>query len=65
MSYYWFNREKLLKDVWNKYHNKGGKGKAAKYYAANQEGLRENARNKYRSLPEKHQKGNIKEEDTT
>ena len=35
MSYYWFNREKLLKDAWNKYHNKGGKGKAAKYYAAN------------------------------
>ena len=32
MSYYWFNREKLLKDAWNKYHNKGGKGKAAKYY---------------------------------
>ena len=30
MSYYWFNREKLLKNVWNKYHNKGGKQKAAK-----------------------------------
>ena len=35
MSYYWFNRSKILKDAWNKYHNKGGKQKAAKYYAAN------------------------------
>ena len=34
MSYYWFNREKLLKDAWNKYHNKGDKEKAAKYYGA-------------------------------
>ena len=41
MSYYWFNREKLLKNAWNNYHNKGGKQKAAKYYAANQEILRE------------------------
>ena len=28
ISYYWFNREKLLKNAWNKYHNKGGKQKA-------------------------------------
>ena len=53
MSYYWFNREKLLKNAWNKYHNKGGKQKAAKYYVANQEVLREDARNKYRNLSEK------------
>ena len=25
MSYYWFNREKLLKNAWDKCHNKGGK----------------------------------------
>ena len=56
MSYYWFNREKLLKNAWNKYHNKGGKQKAAKYYAANQEVLREDARNKYRKLSEKKKK---------
>ena len=37
MIYYWFNREKLLKTVWNKYHKKGGKQKAAKYIAANPE----------------------------
>ena len=53
MSHYWFNREKLLKDVWNKYHNKAGKEKATKYYAANQEILREDARNKNRNLSEK------------
>ena len=25
MSYYWFDREKILKNTWGKYHNKGGK----------------------------------------
>ena len=25
ICYYWFNREKLLKNAWDKYHNKGGK----------------------------------------
>ena len=53
MSYYWFNREKILKHVWDKYHSKGGKQKAYKYYAANQKVLREDARNKYRNLSEK------------
>ena len=28
MSYYWFNREKILKNAWDKYYNKGGKEKA-------------------------------------
>ena len=53
MSYYWFNRENLLKNAWDKYHNKGGKQKATKHYAANQEVLIEDARNKYRNLSEK------------
>ena len=53
MSYYLFNREKLLKNAWDKYHNKEGKQKAAKYYADNQEVLREDARNKYKNLSEK------------
>ena len=53
MSYYWFDRVKLLKVAWNKYHNKGDKEKPAKYYAGNQEVFRENARNKYRRLSEK------------
>ena len=52
MSYYWFNREKLLKNAWNQYHNKEGKEKASKY-AADQEILVEDAKNKYRSLSEK------------
>ena len=37
----------------DKYHNKGGKQKAAEYYTTNQEVLREDARNKYRNLSEK------------
>ena len=53
MSYYWFSVEKLLKNAWDKYHNKGGKQKATKYYAAKQEFLREDARNKLRNLSEK------------
>ena len=53
MSYYWFNREKLLKNTWHKYQNKGRKQKAAKYFAANQKVVREDARNKYRNLSEK------------
>ena len=53
MSYYWFNREKLLKDTWNKYQNKVGKEKTAKYYAANQEILGQDARNKHRNLSKK------------
>ena len=35
MSYYWFNREKLLKNAWYKHHNKGGKQKAAEYCRKN------------------------------
>ena len=29
MSYYWLHREKLLKNAWGEYPNKGGKQKAA------------------------------------
>ena len=31
------NREKILKHAWDKYHNKRGKEKAPRYYAANKE----------------------------
>ena len=67
MSYYCFNREKLLKNAWDKYHNIEGKQKAAKYYAANHKDLREDSRNKYRNLSEKekNKKENIKQTDTT
>ena len=53
MSYYWFNRSKILKNAWNKYHNKGDKEKATKYHAANKIALLEDAINMYRSLSEK------------
>ena len=49
MSYYWFNREIILKNAWNKNHKKDGK-KTVKYYAANKEVLKKHARNKYRNL---------------
>ena len=32
MSYYRFNREELLKKAKKKYHENGGKEKAAKFY---------------------------------
>ena len=35
MSYYWFNREKSFKNASGKYHNKGGKQKAAEHYKKN------------------------------
>ena len=40
MSYYWFNREELLKKAKTKYHNKGGKEKGAKYYEDNKESIK-------------------------
>ena len=55
MNYYWFNREKLLKNAWDKYHNKGGKQKAGEYYKKIDLIILE-ARNKYRNLPEKGKK---------
>ena len=32
MSYYWFNKDDLLKKVNTKYHKDGGKEKASEYY---------------------------------
>ena len=52
MSYCWFNRENLLKNTWENYHNKGGKKKAANCYAAIQELLKEDARKKYNLVKE-------------
>ena len=51
MNYYWFNRE-LLKKAKEKYLNKGGKEKAARYYQDNKKVITENARNKYKNLTE-------------
>ena len=52
MSYYWFNRQKLLKKARSRY-NKDGKEKATRYYRDNIKVLRQDARNKYRNLSEK------------
>ena len=35
--YYWFNRKYSLKKAYGKYHNNGGKEKAALYYQKNKE----------------------------
>ena len=52
MSYYWFNKQELLQKAIERYDNNGGKEKAAKYYQANKDVLKEKARNKYRDLTE-------------
>ena len=48
MSYYWFNREKLLKNARNKYQNKRGKQKAAEYCKKTADMIKFEARNKYK-----------------
>ena len=52
MSYYWFNRQELVQKANNRYHNCGGKEKAAEFYIANKDVIKEKARNKYRNLLE-------------
>ena len=44
----------------DRYHNCGGKEKAAEYYTANKEVLNKNTRNKYRNLSEKENEVKIK-----
>ena len=67
MSYYWFNREKLSKNAWNKYHNEGGKQKAAEYYQKKANMIRFEAKNKYKNMSkkEKRKNENIKEKGIT
>ena len=47
---YWFNRQELLQKAKDKYHNSGGKERAAEYYLANKEVIKEKANNKYKNL---------------
>ena len=51
MSYYWFNKQELLKKAKEKYHN-GGKEKAAKYYLDNKDVFKEKAKNVHKNLSE-------------
>ena len=39
--YYWFNRRELLQKAKDKYHNCGGKEKAAEYYTANKDVIKQ------------------------
>ena len=55
MSYYWFNKRELLQKSKEKYDN-GGKEKAAKYYQANSDVLKEKASDKYKTLSEEKKK---------
>ena len=52
MSHYWFNRQELLEKAKDRYHNKGCKEKAAKYYLTNKDVVKEKAKNKYKNLSE-------------
>ena len=67
MSYYWFNREKLLKKAWDKHHNKGGKQKATKYYRRNADLIKFQAKISIRNCQRKRRmkKESIKEKDIT
>ena len=42
-----------MKNAWDKYHNKGGKQKAAQYYRKNADLISFETTNKYTSLTEK------------
>ena len=55
-----------MKKANEKYHNKGGEEKAAKYYQDNKEVIKEKGRIKYKNLSEKEKelKGNIQEKGT-
>ena len=55
MSYFWFNRQELLQKAKKKYDN-GGKEKAAQYYQANKDVIKEKANNKYNNLTKKTKK---------
>ena len=50
MSYYWDNRNEILKKAFDRYHNKGGKEKAAKYYGKNADLLKYEANMKYKNM---------------
>ena len=57
-SYYWQNREELLKKVHDKYHKKGNKEGAKKYYQENNESIKKIERQKYKFMPEDEKKYN-------
>ena len=52
MNYYRKNRQALLKKAHDKYHNRGGKEKAAKYCQENKEEIKKKETNKYKNMSE-------------
>ena len=53
MSYYWNNRDEVLKKFWDRYHNKGRKEKAASYYKKYADLLRFETNMKYKNMSRK------------
>ena len=56
MSYYWFNRQELLQKANYKYHNCGGKAKAAEYYIGNKDAIKENQKTSIETCRKKKKK---------
>ena len=52
MSYFWFNRQKILQ----KAKERHSKEKAAEYYKQNKEVIKEKSRNRYKNLSEEEEK---------
>ena len=52
MNNYRKNGEVLLRKGYDKYHNRGGKEKAAKYYQETKEEIKMKYRNKYKNMSE-------------
>ena len=49
MSYYWFNRKKILQKAKERY----SKEKAAEYYLQNKEAIKEKSKNRYKTCQKK------------
>ena len=58
MKYYWFDAQELFQKAKYKYHNCGGKEKAAEYYLKNKDSsvIKEKVNNKHRNLSEEEKK---------
>ena len=65
MSYYWFNKNELLQKAKDRYHNGGGKEKAAEFYLENR-GVLKKCKESIEACQKKKKKRkeNIKEIDT-
>ena len=50
MDCYWSNRREFSRKAHDKYHNKGGKERAAKHYQENKEMIKKRERDRYKSM---------------